>query len=154
MEVWSGKAAQDYNSIKIFGCPACYHIKEDKLDPKVNKELFLEFKRGVKGYKIWDPKDKKEQGYHIDSHQVKSKMTTKVSQQVESDATPHTLGSSVWFEIPPTMTQDENHIADEDTENTKNQWQVMGRVQDFVVAGPGRKNAHKLVWLTTNMVVA
>jgi len=48
-------------------------------------------------------------------------MTTKVSQQVESDATPHTLGSSVWFEIPPTMTQDENHIADEDTENTKNQ---------------------------------
>jgi len=52
MEVWSGKAAQDYNSIKIFGCPACYHIKEDKLDPKVNKEVFLEFKRGVKGYKI------------------------------------------------------------------------------------------------------
>jgi len=30
----------------------------------------------------------------------------------------------------------------------------MGRVQDFVVAGPGRKNPHKLAWLTTNMVVA
>ena len=34
LEVWSGKAAQDYDSIRVFGYPAYYHVKKDKLDPK------------------------------------------------------------------------------------------------------------------------
>ena len=55
------------------------------------------------------------------SQQVESKKTIEGLQLVESDVTPHTLGSLVSFEIPPIVTQDENHIADEDTENTKNQ---------------------------------
>jgi len=59
MEVWSGKTAQDDDSLRIFECPAYYHIKKDKLDPKAKKCVFLGFKRGVKGYKIRDPKDKK-----------------------------------------------------------------------------------------------
>ena len=46
-----------------------------------------------------------------DSQQVESKKTTDVSQQVESDATPHTPGSSVSFEISSTVTRDENHVA-------------------------------------------
>ena len=36
-----------------------YYIKKDKLDPRVKKGVFLRFKRGVNGYKIWDLKDKK-----------------------------------------------------------------------------------------------
>ena len=52
MEVWSEKAAQDYDSFRIFECPVYYHIKEDKLDPRTKKGAFLGFKRGVKGYKI------------------------------------------------------------------------------------------------------
>ena len=32
MEVWSGKCATDYDSLHIFGCPAYFHVKEDKLD--------------------------------------------------------------------------------------------------------------------------
>ena len=59
MEVCSEKAAQDYDMLTIFGCPAYYHIKEDKLDPQAKKTVFLSFKRGVKGYKPWDPNDKK-----------------------------------------------------------------------------------------------
>jgi len=56
LEVWSGKAAQDYDSLRVFGCPAYYHAKEDKLDLRAKKGVFVGFKRGIKGYKIWDPK--------------------------------------------------------------------------------------------------
>jgi len=59
LEVWSGKSAQDYDSLRVFGCPAYYLVKEDKLDPKVKKGVFIGFKKEVKGYKIWDPKEKK-----------------------------------------------------------------------------------------------
>ena len=54
-----------------------------------------------------------------DSQQVESKKTTEVSQRVKSDATPRTPGSSVSFEISLTMTQNENHVADEDTEDVE-----------------------------------
>ena len=67
IEVWFEKVAQDYGILKIFKCPAYYHVKEDKLDPQANKVVFLSFKRGVKGYKLWDPKDKRfgEQRCHV-----------------------------------------------------------------------------------------
>jgi len=52
LKVWSGKAAQDYDSLRVFGCSAYYHIKEDKLDPRAKKSVFVGFKKGVKGYKI------------------------------------------------------------------------------------------------------
>ena len=45
--------------LRIFGCPAYYHLKEGKLDPRAKKGVSVGFKRGVKGYKIWDAKDKK-----------------------------------------------------------------------------------------------
>ena len=52
LEVWSGKAAQDYDSLRVFGCPAYYHVKEDKLHPRAKKRVSVELKRGIKGYKI------------------------------------------------------------------------------------------------------
>ena len=64
-----------------------YHVKEDKLDPRAGKGVFVEFKKGVKDYKIWDPKDKK----FILSRDVTFDETLKVkstnSQQVESEKT-------------------------------------------------------------------
>jgi len=59
LEVWSEKTAQDYNSLRIFGYPTYYHIKEGNLDPRAKKRVFVGFKKGVKGYNIWDPKNKK-----------------------------------------------------------------------------------------------
>jgi len=53
MEVWSKKSSPDYDMVRIFGCPIYYHIKEDKLDHRVKKVVFLGFKRSVKGYKLW-----------------------------------------------------------------------------------------------------
>jgi hypothetical protein len=55
-EVWTGQEV-DYSFMRISGCPAYFHISgEDrsKLDPKSKKCIFLSFKKGVKGYKLWD----------------------------------------------------------------------------------------------------
>ena len=59
MEMWSGKYAQDYDSLRVFGCPAYYHVKDGKLDPRARKAIFVGFKGGVKGFKLWDLEDKK-----------------------------------------------------------------------------------------------
>jgi len=45
LEVWSGKAAQDYDLLRVFGCPAYYHVKKDKLDPRAKKGVFVGFKK-------------------------------------------------------------------------------------------------------------
>jgi len=58
LKIWSGKAALDYDSLRVFGCLAYYHVKEDKLDPRAKKGVFIGFKRRIKGYKIWDLKDR------------------------------------------------------------------------------------------------
>ena len=63
-----------------------------------------------------------------DSQHVESKKITEVSHQVASDATPCTPSSSVSFEIPLTMARDENHVANEDTKDIKNQGQFMSQV--------------------------
>jgi len=52
MEFCSREAAQDYGSLRIFGCHAYYLIKKDKLNPRATTKVFLVFKRGVKVYKI------------------------------------------------------------------------------------------------------
>ena len=41
LEVWSKKVAQDYDSLHVFGCPAYYHIKKDKLNPGERKGVFM-----------------------------------------------------------------------------------------------------------------
>uniref|UniRef100_A0A803P381 Integrase catalytic domain-containing protein n=1 Tax=Cannabis sativa TaxID=3483 RepID=A0A803P381_CANSA len=38
---------------KVFGCTAFAHIRQDKLEPRALKCLFLGYLEGVKGYKLW-----------------------------------------------------------------------------------------------------
>src|SRR3954466_783308 len=60
-EAWSGKDI-DYSSLKVFGCKVYVHIPSDernKLKPKSLECIFLGFENGVKGYRLWDPKNKK-----------------------------------------------------------------------------------------------
>ena len=59
LAVWLGKVVQDYDSLRVFGCPTHYYVKKDKLDSRAEKGVFVGFKREIKGYKIWDPKDRK-----------------------------------------------------------------------------------------------
>ncbi|KAG8481596.1 hypothetical protein CXB51_026522 [Gossypium anomalum] len=57
-EVWSGNPA-NYSDLKIFGCPAYAHVNNGKLEPRSIKCVFLGYKAGVKGYKLWCPKNRK-----------------------------------------------------------------------------------------------
>ncbi|KAG8501467.1 hypothetical protein CXB51_003773 [Gossypium anomalum] len=57
-EVWSGNPA-NYSDLKIFGCPAYAHVDNGKLEPRSIKCVFLDYKAGVKGYKLWCPENRK-----------------------------------------------------------------------------------------------
>jgi len=50
---------------------------------------------------------------------VESEKIKRISQQIESNATPPSIDSSVSFEITPEMTQGDDHIADEDADDVK-----------------------------------
>ncbi|KAK2454519.1 hypothetical protein QL285_002067 [Trifolium repens] len=52
MEVWSGRPA-DYSNLKVFGALAFAHVKQDKLDARAVKCVFIGYPEGVKGYKLW-----------------------------------------------------------------------------------------------------
>jgi len=54
-----------------------------------------------------------------DSQHVESEKTNRISQQVESDGTPPSPDSLVSFEITHEVTQDDDHIADEDVDDDK-----------------------------------
>ena len=59
LEVWSGKPANDYDYLRVFGSIAYYHVKESKLDPRAKKALFMGVTPGVKGYRLWCLSSKK-----------------------------------------------------------------------------------------------
>lgn len=49
IEKRSGKPS-DYNYLKFFGCLAYAYIKQDKLDARALKCVFVRYPPGVKGY--------------------------------------------------------------------------------------------------------
>ena len=52
MEMWHGKPA-NYLNLKVFGCLAFVHSRQDKLEPRVVRCVFLGYPDGVKGYRLW-----------------------------------------------------------------------------------------------------
>ena len=59
-EVWSGTPA-NYSHLRVFCCPAYFHVNDGKLEPRAKKAIFLGYATGVKGYRLWfpDPKSPK-----------------------------------------------------------------------------------------------
>ena len=60
-EVWSGRTV-GLGHLRVFGCTAYVHIgagEWSKLDARSCKTVFLGYPRGVKGYRLWDPLEKK-----------------------------------------------------------------------------------------------
>lgn len=51
-ELWSGR--KPINShLRVFGCSAYAHIRQDKLQPRAKKCVFLGYPEGTKGYRLW-----------------------------------------------------------------------------------------------------
>ena len=50
MDIWSGRAAQNYGMLQLFGCPTYFSIKDDNLNPRVKKFVLLGVKRNLKGH--------------------------------------------------------------------------------------------------------
>ena len=55
-EVWTGKKPS-LSHLRVFGCDAYVHVpkeKQTKLDIKSEKCIFIGYKDGLKGYKLWN----------------------------------------------------------------------------------------------------
>jgi hypothetical protein len=60
-EVWIDKK-HSLTHLKLFDCDAYVHAPKEnmsKLDKKVEKCIFIAYKDGLKGYRLWNPKIKK-----------------------------------------------------------------------------------------------
>jgi hypothetical protein len=60
-EVWTGKKPS-LEHLRVFGCDAYVHVPKEnrsKMDKKYEKCIFIGYKDGVKGYKLWNPETKK-----------------------------------------------------------------------------------------------
>ena len=60
-EVYSGRPLEFFG-LRVFGCPAYYLVeshKRTKLEAKSKKSIFIGYQEGTKGYKLWDPTEKK-----------------------------------------------------------------------------------------------
>ena len=60
-EVWTSKKPS-LSHLRVFGCDAYVHVlkeKRTKLDSKSEKCIFIRYKDGLKGYKLWNPVTRK-----------------------------------------------------------------------------------------------
>jgi hypothetical protein len=55
-EVWTGKKPS-LEHISVFGCNVYVHVPKEnriKMDNKVEKYIFIGYKYGMKGYRLWN----------------------------------------------------------------------------------------------------
>ena len=60
-EVWTGKKPS-LSHLRVFGCDAYVHVpkeKRTKLDNKSERCIFIGYKDGLKGYKLWNLETRK-----------------------------------------------------------------------------------------------
>ncbi|KAG6420222.1 hypothetical protein SASPL_116742 [Salvia splendens] len=120
-EVWSGKPATDYDSLRIFGSIAYYHVTESKLDPRAKKALFLGFSAGVKGYRLWCLESKKtivSRDVTFDESSMLNKInpnSSDTSQQVEY--TPKQVEFEEAVVIPTTNTTNDSPTEEEESDD-------------------------------------
>lgn len=51
-EMWYGKPS-DYKHLRVFGCQAYTHVKQDKLESRAVRCIFIGYPEGLMGYKLW-----------------------------------------------------------------------------------------------------
>ncbi|KAG6392300.1 hypothetical protein SASPL_146515 [Salvia splendens] len=113
--------ATDYDSLRIFGSIAYYHVTESKLDPRAKKALFMGFSAGVKGYRLWCLESKKtivSRDVTFDESSMLNKVnlnSSDTSQQVEY--TPKQVEFEEAVVIPTTNTTNESPTEEEESDD-------------------------------------
>lgn len=51
-EIWSSHPP-DLDKLRVFGCLAYTHIRQDKVEPITLRCMFLGYPEGFKGYRLW-----------------------------------------------------------------------------------------------------
>jgi hypothetical protein len=95
-EVWSGKKPSVAH-IKVFGCDAFVHVpkeKRSKMDKKEVKCIFIGYKEGMKGYKLWDPASRRTM-YNRDVVFREVRGKSDPEEVVQNENNP----DMVWFEL-------------------------------------------------------
>jgi hypothetical protein len=108
-EVWLGKKPL-ISHLKVFGCDAFVHVpkeKRRKLDKKAVKCIFIRYKEGMRGYKLWDLASRKK-AYSRDVVFREFKSNSEHKQIVQAKSNPKT----VWFEL-----RNEEDDSDESNES-------------------------------------
>ncbi|BBH01937.1 hypothetical protein Prudu_012349, partial [Prunus dulcis] len=157
MEVWSGKPCTDYKYLHIFGCPAYYHVRKSKLDPRAKKALFMGFSTGVKGYRLWCPDEKKivvsrdvtfDEAAMVNQNkhegEIEATKTMSSSKQVELLKTPVVPVRSDTTDTSPTVDSDEEDEDDEEEAPT----QEPPQQQDSIAIRRSRREIRKPVRFT------
>ena len=99
LDIRSSGATQDYDWPWVFGSPAYFSAKDGKVNLLAKKFVFLGTKKNLKGYKLWDPKNKRiVLSKHVTFDET-SLLKSTVSQQVERTKTKDV---SQWVEVNPT----------------------------------------------------
>ncbi|KAG6436292.1 hypothetical protein SASPL_101186 [Salvia splendens] len=117
IEVWSGKPATDYDSLRMFGSV----VTESKLDPRAKKTLFMSFSAGVKGYQLWCLESKKtivSRDVTFDESSMLNKVnpnSSDTSQQVEY--TPKQVEFEEAVVIPTTNTTNDSPMEEEESDD-------------------------------------
>ncbi|CAJ2637310.1 unnamed protein product [Trifolium pratense] len=153
MEVWSGKPA-DYSNLKIFGALAFAHVKQDKLDARAVKCVFIGYPEGVKGYKLWkmEPGGSK----FIISRDVTFDETRMGMKCKDLEKRPEMGVERIQFEVEPSTDErekeDETQVPDESgsDETTVPDYQLARDRERRVIRPPNRLGYDDLICYALN----
>ncbi|XP_073152165.1 uncharacterized protein [Henckelia pumila] len=89
MKKWSGTPAH-YSNLRIFGCLAYAHLKQDKLEVRTFRCIFIGYPNGVKGYKVWNLKSRDGKDSQISVNEklpfeVESSVPDKESEEMQDE---------------------------------------------------------------------
>jgi len=113
-EVWNGKKPS-LSHIRVFGCDAYVHVpkeKRTKLDSKFEKCLFIGYKDGLEGYKLWNPITRKvvynrdvvfREVKYVIKHEVQRKELEKIEFELKGEESDSTTEEESEDEEPKTL---------------------------------------------------
>ncbi|GMP53679.1 hypothetical protein CsSME_00019075 [Camellia sinensis var. sinensis] len=156
MEVWSGVPVTDYDQLRIFGCPAYFHVTESKLDPRAKKAIFLGFGDGVKGYRLWCPESKKVL-IRRDVTFDESAMLKQSDPQQNEEALKKSV--QVEFETPTKTSQPINHpeeVSEDSSEESsdENEDPEAPQQSEPIAIRKGKRVTKKPSWMTDMVAYA